>query len=254
MTARGKVYFVGAGPGAPDLLTVRALNLLRGADTVVYDSLVTDEVMALVPDQVEKIAVRSKPRDKGLEAAEIGNIAARKALDGNTVVRLKSGDPLVFSRIGEEIDCLTGMEVEFEIVPGISSAFFSAAVSRTMLTDRRYASSLAIVTGHEARGKTRPRVDWEMLARAVDVLIVLMGASNLTDYCRQLRNAGMDGRCAVTLVGNASRGDQAITSITLDEACGGGAKIPSDLSTVLISKNVLLEPALEEADALMESA
>lgn len=237
MSAMGMVYFVGAGPGDPDLLTLKALELIRECDVVIYDNLVSEDIIDLIPDSAEKIAVRSKPREKGLGVTEIGRIAARRAQGGKMVVRLKSGDPMVFSRIGEEIDVLEESGIDYDIIPGISSAFFSAAASRTMLTDRRYSSSFAVVTGHEAKGKAHSSVDWTQLAHGVDVLVVLMGASNFTNYCRQLKRAGLDGGCSVKLVGNASRCNQAVTSISLDEACSGNVESPSDLCTVIISKN-----------------
>lgn len=243
MSAKGKVYFVGAGPGDPDLLTLKSLELIRECDVVIYDSLVSDDIMDLVAESVEKIATRSNPRQKGLGVTEMAEIAARRALKGKIVVRLKSGDPLVFSRIGEEIEVLDAAGVDYEIVPGISSAFYSAATSKTMLTDRRYSSSFALVTGHEAKGKAHSSIDWGLLARSVDVLVVLMGASNMADYCRELKRAGMDGECSVKIVGNASRCDQLVVSISLDEACSGKFQPPSDLCTVIISKN---RPALSE--------
>ncbi len=255
MPVTGKVYFVGAGPGDRELLTLRALRLLVSCDTVIYDSLITDDIMAIVPERVEKIAIRPSPREKGMSVDEIGSVAGQKALQGRTVVRLKSGDPLVFSRIGEEMDCLNELGVEYEIVPGISSVFYSAAASGTMLTDRRFSSSFAVVTAHEAKKKQHSSVDWEMLARSVDVIVVLMGASNMPDYCRKLRDAGVDGRCAVSLVGNASRKDQVVSTITLDEACDGQAQVPSDLCTVIISRNkIATAHAIEIPVALFETA
>lgn len=255
MPENGKVYFVGAGPGDPELLTVKALRLLMQSDAVVYDSLITDEIMSFVPPGVERIAIRSSPREKGMSVAEMAEVSGRRALEGKIVVRLKSGDPLVFSRLGEEIDFLEGLGVDYEIVPGISSAFFSAAASGTMLTDRRYSSTFAIVTGHEAKEKSSRQIDWELLGKAVDVIVVLMGATNLRDYCWKLRNAGLDGKCTVTLVGNASRGNETVASITLDEACEGSVEVPSDLCTVIISKNKIASHQRDEtAISVMETA
>lgn len=230
------VYFVGAGPGDPGLLTVRALKLIQSADVVIYDSLVTEDIINLINVQAKKIPMRRNPKERGLSIEEVGKIMADYSNLGKRVVRLKCGDPLIFGRTGEEIDQLIIYGVDWVIIPGISSALSSPALSKTVLTDRRNSSSLAIVTGHESKNKKTSAVRWEKLADAVDTIIVLMGSSNIPDYCEKLISAGMDQRSTVTMVYNVSRSDQEITRTTLGRACIPQKDTSGDLCTVIISK------------------
>lgn len=231
----GKVYFVGAGPGDPGLLTVRAVELLNSADVVIYDSLVTSEIVGKIPGRVRRIAVRKSPRARGLTLQEMCSLMVAYARSGETIVRLKSGDPLIFGRTWEEIEPLEREGIEYEIVPGITSALASAAFAGIPLTDRRFSSSFAIVTGHEASGKTTGSVDWGSLAKSVDTLVVLMGVSTMTTYCGKLLDAGAEPTAAVTIVSNASRNDQAIFRTTLGEVVNGVPGECGDLCTVVIS-------------------
>ncbi|HEX9190855.1 MAG TPA: uroporphyrinogen-III C-methyltransferase, partial [Candidatus Deferrimicrobiaceae bacterium] len=154
---KGKVYIVGAGPGDPDLLTVRALGLLRSADAVVYDYLIPEEILTLSPSRTVKLCYARKGRTAGHGAAlkqiAIHETMVRLAREGKSVVRLKSGDPLVFGRGGEEAEHLAREGVEFEILPGITAAMGCAAVARIPLTHRDMSSSVTFVAGHESDGK-----------------------------------------------------------------------------------------------------
>lgn len=230
------VYFVGAGPGDPGLLTVKALKLLQSADVVIYDGLVTSDILDLINVTAKKIPMRRDPREKGLSIEEVSRVMIYYASQGKDVVRLKCGDPLIFGRTGEEIDQLNISGIDWEIVPGISSALSSAALSETVLTDRRNSSSLAIVTGHESKDKKASAVKWDKLVDAVDTIIVLMGSSNVSEYCKKLVSAGMDQRSTVTMVCNTSRTDQKITRITLGQASNPQRSAPGDLCTIIISK------------------
>lgn len=231
----GKVYFVGSGPGDPDLLTIRAMNLLKKSDVIVYDALVTGSVIDLIPEVTVKIPVRQRPRDRGMSIDEIGAVLVSYALRGNSVVRLKSGDPLIFGRLWEEIAFLVSAGIEYEIVPGISSALASAALAKIPLTDRRFSSSFAVVTGHEAKDKVRGRVDWRKLSAAVDTLIVLMGATNASDYTREMIRAGIDGSIPLTAVCNVSRPDQRIVETTLSDVAEGRNPSLGNLCVIMIS-------------------
>lgn len=231
----GKVYFVGAGPGDPGLLTVRSVELLKSADVVIHDSLVTREIIQKIPAEVRRIAVRRSPRARGLTLEEMSSLMIAYAKSGETVVRLKSGDPLIFGRTWEEIEPLEREGIEYEIVPGITSALASAAFARIPLTDRRFSSSFAIVTGHEAKTKITRSVDWGALAKSVDTLVVLMGVSTMSTYCGKLLDAGAEPSAAVTVVSNASRSDQKIFRTTLGEMADGVPEEYGDLCTVIIS-------------------
>ncbi len=149
----GKVYIVGAGPGSADLLTMRAVALLRAADTVLHDDLVTPEILALVASSAKKISVGKRYGDHHHTQEQINALMVWHANTGSTIVRLKSGDPSIFGRLGEEIDALRRAKIEFEIVPGVTAASAAASSAEITLTDRRAASALVIITAHNCRGE-----------------------------------------------------------------------------------------------------
>ena len=174
----GKVYLVGAGPGDPGLITVRGLQLLHSAQVIVYDQLVSLELLEETPSTAIRIFVGKQAGRHCIAQEEINRILIDHARLGYEVVRLKGGDPFVFGRGGEEAEALAGAEIPFEIVPGVSSAVAVPAYAGIPVTHRKLASSFAVVTGHEAR-KGKSAVDWGKLATAVDTLVILMGLHNL---------------------------------------------------------------------------
>ena len=176
--SKGKVYLVGAGPGDPGLITVRALQLLRRAEVIVYDQLVNPALLEEAPSGAERIFVGKQASRHCIAQAEINDVLIRYARLGRDVVRLKGGDPFVFGRGGEEAEALSDAGIPYEIVPGVSSAVAVPAYAGIPLTHRKFASSFAVVTGHEAR-KAQDAVDWAKLATAVDTLVILMGLGNL---------------------------------------------------------------------------
>ena len=176
--SKGKVYLVGAGPGDPGLITVRGLELLRRADVIVYDRLVNPALLEEAPSGAERIFVGKQAGRHCIAQSEINEVLIRYARLGHDVVRLKGGDPFVFGRGGEEAEALADAGIPFEVVPGVSSAVAVPAYAGIPLTHRKFASSFAVVTGHEAR-ETQDAVDWAKLATAVDTLVILMGLSNL---------------------------------------------------------------------------
>ncbi len=231
----GKVYFVGAGPGDPELLTIKAMKILKSCDVVIHDSLVSQELLSMMPEGTEIVPIRETPRQKGMNINEIGSLLVKYAKAGKNVVRLKSGDPLIFSRIGEEIQFLDNEGIEYSIIPGISSAIYSAAASKTVITDRRFSSSFAVVTGHESKEKDFSSVRWETLSKAADTIIVLMGSSNMADYCKRLRDTGLDKRTPLVIVSNGSRKDEKIIKTTLENAINSEPGEYGELSTVIIN-------------------
>lgn len=246
---KGKVFFVGAGPGDPGLLTVKSVDLIKSVDVVIYDSLVTKEILDLIPSEVLTIAVRQAPRSKGLTLQEMCGIMIDHAISGEKVVRLKSGDPLIFGRTWEEIEFLNREEIEYEIIPGVTSALASAAFAGIPLTDRRFSSSFAVVTGHEAKNKLTGSVNWGELAKSVDTLIVLMGVSTITDYCGKLLDAGVEPYARVTIVSNASRNTQKIFKTTIGEIVEGVSERYGTLCTVIIN---IRTPSLHIAEEPLE--
>lgn len=200
----GKVYLVGAGPGDPGLLTVRAERLLRSADAVLYDRLVDERILEAVPDSALKEYVGRAVGDDASHQDSTNEIMARHALAGKSVVRLKGGDPTMFGRGGEEAEFLLGRGIQFEIVPGITSGLGSATYCGIPLTHRGYSSSVVFATGHEDPSKESESVRWKDMARAADTIVVMMGVARLGSICSQLREGGMDASTPVAVVENGT--------------------------------------------------
>ncbi|MEM7143014.1 MAG: uroporphyrinogen-III C-methyltransferase [Actinomycetota bacterium] len=185
------VYLVGAGPGDPGLITVKGAQLLSRADVVIHDRLVGPEVLALAPDSCELISAAKEPRRPTLTQDEINALLIDRGRRGQHVVRLKGGDPCVFARGGEEAAALAGAGVDFEIVPGITSAIAAPAYAGIPVTLRHEALSVTFVTGHEdpQSGKT---VDWEAIAATNGTIVILMGAGRARQIGERLETAGLD--------------------------------------------------------------
>jgi uroporphyrin-III C-methyltransferase len=190
--ARGKVYLVGAGPGDPELITVKGLRCLRAADVVVYDRLVNSVLLDEVPASAQRIFVGKQPGRCSLRQEEINALLVEHAQPGKTVVRLKGGDPFVFGRGGEEALALVEAGIAFEIVPGISSAIAVPAYAGIPVTHRSQSGALTIVTGHETPEHAAPLVNWEALAQLDGTLVILMGVATLPLISQKLVQAGMD--------------------------------------------------------------
>jgi len=197
---KGKVYIVGAGPGDAGLLTLKALDLIKSADIVLYDRLVSDDILKVIPNSVQKVYVGRNIGDDYAHQEETNRLMLQHAKDGKKVVRLKGGDPFIFGRGGEEAEFLRENGIDFEIVPGISSATASPAYAGIPLTHRLFSSSFAIVTGHEDANKDEPTVRWKELANAVDTIVVLMGMGRLKQIVHDLVGAGMTKDTDVAII------------------------------------------------------
>ena len=217
------VTFVGAGPGAADLLTLRGLERLRDADVVVHDRLVPQAVLAEIPEGVERIAVDRGDLGDPDPGGTTGALLARLAAAGQAVVRLKGGDPTVFARLAEELEPLQRAGIAVEIVPGVTAAFASAAAAVVPLTSRTTASSLTLVTGHEARGKTEP-IDFRPLAALPGTLAIYMGVEQLTGWSRDLIAAGRSADTPVTLVSRCSWPDERQATSSLGTVAADAAR------------------------------
>ncbi|MHB9288176.1 uroporphyrinogen-III C-methyltransferase [Halobacteriales archaeon Cl-PHB] len=220
MTDTGVVHLVGAGPGDPELLTVKARRLVDQADVVLHDSLVGDGVLASVPSDVRVLSVGKRPDDgRRWEQDEINRAMAGLALEGNDVVRLKGGDPTTFGRGGEEACYLAERNVPFEIVPGVSSVNTAPVLAGIPLTHRDHASSLTVVTGYEDPTKPDSAIDWEALAGTVTTggtLVILMGVTQMADNMAALAAAGVPSETPAAVVEHVNRPDQAVTVGTVD--------------------------------------
>jgi uroporphyrin-III C-methyltransferase len=189
MKSSGKVFLVGAGPGDPGLLTLRAKELLLSCDTVVYDALVNPDLLHFAPLQAERIFVGKRCGKISWKQDEIHALLAERAAWGELVVRLKGGDPFLFGRGGEEAAFLTARGIAWEVVPGVSSALAAPAAAAIPVTHRGLSSSVAIVTAHE-HGESAGAVNWNALATAVDTLVVMMGATRLAAICELIIAGG----------------------------------------------------------------
>lgn len=199
MHKQGKVYIIGAGPGDPGLITVKALQCLHEADVVVYDHLVSDEVLGAIGKQARLIYAGKQGSHHPLPQDEINALVLEEAVKGNIVVRLKGGDPFIFGRGGEEAGELAKAGLPFEIVPGVSSAVAVPAYAGIPLTHRNYASTVAFVTGHETPAKEDREIDWKAMA-AAGTLVVLMGVKNLSRVVANLTSNGKDPETPAALI------------------------------------------------------
>ncbi len=195
----GKVFLVGAGPGDYRLITIRAVELLRKADVVIYDRLVTKSILKLIPKRAKKIYVGKRSGRHELSQERINKLMIDAVLDGKKVVRLKGGDPFLFGRGGEEAEALVDNKIDFEVVPGVTSALAAPAYAGIPLTHRDYSSSVAIVTGHQAE-KAERVVNWSKLAGSVDTIVILMGVERLESIANNLIEGGLNPDTPVAII------------------------------------------------------
>ncbi|MEI8090042.1 MAG: uroporphyrinogen-III C-methyltransferase [Opitutaceae bacterium] len=203
----GRVALVGAGPGDPELLTLKAHRLIREADALVYDYLVAPAILALAPATADKIFVGKKGGGFCCPQRDIEAILIRLANEGKNVVRLKGGDPFIFGRGGEEAEALVAAGIVFEIVPGVTSALAAAAYAGIPLTHRAHASGVVFLTGHEDPAKPDSAIHWEDYARLGATLCLYMGMKNLETITRRLQAGGLIGSTPVAIIQSATTGE-----------------------------------------------
>ncbi|SMC21840.1 uroporphyrin-III C-methyltransferase / precorrin-2 dehydrogenase / sirohydrochlorin ferrochelatase [Andreprevotia lacus DSM 23236] len=226
----GAVYLVGAGPGNPDLLTFRALHLMQKSDVVLYDNLVSPQILELVRRDAERIYVGKKANNHALPQEEINQLLVRLAQQGKRVLRLKGGDPFIFGRGGEEIAELAAAGIPFEVVPGITSAAGASCYAGIPLTHRDHAQSVTFVTGH--RRADEIELDWPRLVNPTETVVVYMGVKQAPSICQQLIAHGRAADTPVAIVERATWPDQRTIVGTL-------ATLPA-----LIEQHTVKPPAL----------
>ena len=249
----GRVSLVGAGPGDPGLLTVRALERLREADVVVYDRLVNPELLDEAPAEALRIFAGKRVGAHCLPQAAINALLVHHASAGRFVVRLKGGDPFVFGRGGEEALALAKAGIPFEVVPGISSAIAVPAYAGIPVTHRGIAASFAVLTGHEDPTKDGEAVDWARLATAVDTLVILMGVGTLPRIAARLLAAGRSGDTPAAVIRRGTTEAEETVVGTLGDMAARAARLQAPAVIVIgevVAFRSLLARSLLDAVAL----
>jgi len=226
------VYLVGAGPGDPDLLTIKALRLIQQADVIVYDRLVSDPIRAMIPSSTEQVFAGKAARDHYMPQEEISALLVKLAREGHSVVRLKGGDPFVFGRGGEEAVHLAQNGIPFEVVPGITSSAGCAAYAGIPLTHRDYAHGVRFVTGHTQNGD-EPELNWASLADPDTTLVVYMGVTNARIIADRLIEAGLNADTPAAAINMGTRPEQKVIRTTL-------SALPENIQTAGLSGATLL--------------
>jgi uroporphyrin-III C-methyltransferase len=195
----GKAYIVGAGPGDPELITVKALRCIQNADVILYDRLVNPELLKEAKRNCHLIYCGKQPNYHTLQQETINHLLVKYTKQGKTVVRLKGGDPFVFGRGAEEVEALLAKGLQVEVVPGITAGIAAPAYAGIPITHRELGSSFAVVTGHKPKGKPTD-INWKSLATAVDTLAIYMGITNLSYICEELMKHGKNENTPVAII------------------------------------------------------
>jgi uroporphyrin-III C-methyltransferase len=245
--APGSVWLVGAGPGDPELLTLKALKALQRADVVVHDGLVSDEILDLAPDGARRISVAKRKSRHSYAQDEINRMLVAFAQDGLTVVRLKGGDPFIFGRGGEELQACRAAGVPCHVVPGVTAALAAGASAGAPLTHRGVAQAVTFVTGHNAKGEI-PALDWASLAAPNQTVVIYMGLSAAAGVAERLIAAGRAASTPALVVENASRSNERRIATTLN----GLADVCADVygpALLIVGEAMALAASGEAEDA-----
>jgi len=249
----GFVWLVGAGPGAADLITVRGLRLLQGAEAVVCDELVNKELLAHCPVGVERHFVGKRAGHHSATQSEINALLVALASAGKKVVRLKGGDPLIFGRAGEEMQALREAGVPFEIVPGVTAATAASAAAGLPLTHRDHSSAVVFVTGHQCAANTAA-IDWSALAKLRATLCFYMGVRRLPEIAANLTRHGMPADMPLAVISEASLPAQKIFTGTLADAEKLSAGLAGQPALVVVGEVVRLAAFAATVPALQAQA
>jgi uroporphyrin-III C-methyltransferase len=237
MVKPGTVYLVGAGPGDPDLITVRGRCCLQRAGVVVYDRLANPLLLDYAPDWAELIYVGKGPQHHQLTQAAINRLLIEYSREGCEVVRLKGGDPFVFGRGGEECQALAAAGIPFQVVPGVSSAIAAPAYAGIPLTQRQLATTFTVVTGHTS-GANRCRIDWDDLPRS-GTLVILMGMRHLAAIAGRLIEHGRSADTPAAVIGEGTTSHQVVVTGTLADIAARAASVQAP-ATVVVGEVVRL--------------
>tara|TARA_B110000908_G_scaffold148892_1_gene181752 strand:- start:361 stop:1569 length:1209 start_codon:yes stop_codon:yes gene_type:complete len=233
----GEVYLVGSGPGDPDLLTLRALRLMHKADVVLYDRLVSPEILLKLRPDAQKIYVGKRSADHAVPQETINEMLARLAKEGNRVLRLKGGDPFIFGRGGEELESLAAAGIPFQIVPGITAASGCASYAGIPLTHRDYSQSVRFLTGHTKDG--RVPLEWDILVKEQQTLVFYMGLAGLPHICDQLLKHGMSSTTPVAVIQQGTTQTQKVVVGNLDRIADMALEKEIEAPTIIIIGEVV---------------
>ena len=233
----GKVYLVGAGPGDPELLTLKALRILQMADVIVHDRLIAPELLDLVPPGVERIFAGKRRDHHHLPQHDINQLLVDLARTRRTVVRLKGGDPFIFGRGGEEIETLAQAGVPFEVVPGVSAAHGVGAYAGIPLTHRDHAQSVLFVTGHTKDGE--PVLNWTAVCQPRQTIVIYMGLKPLAALCARLVQHGLPADLPAAVIESGTLPEQRVVTGTLDDLAARVAGITFNGPVLLIVGSVV---------------
>lgn len=211
-----KIYIIGAGPGDPELITLKALNVLKQAEVILYDRLINTEILKFAPKNAKIISVGKEPEKQSEIQNKIYELFLEYSKKNKIIIRLKSGDPFIFGRGAEEVEFLMKNDIDYEIIPGISSILSIPTQFNIPLTHRKYSSSIGIVTGHEDPTKAETKVNFKLLAKAVDTLIILMGLRNLPSIINSLLEGGLQKTTPIAIIERGFFPNQKFLNATLE--------------------------------------
>jgi uroporphyrin-III C-methyltransferase len=254
----GRVWLVGAGPGDPELLTLKAARLLREADVVVHDRLIAEAILDLIPSRARRIYVGKKKSSHSVPQDGINDLITAMALEGLTVVRLKGGDPFIFGRGGEELLACRVAGVPCDVVPGVSAGLAAAASAGAPLTHRGLSQAVTFVTGHAAPTGDdawgEPALDWAMLAKPNHTVVVYMGVSTAPVIAARLIAAGRSASTPVLIVENASRADERRIKATVQGMAEAAAQVSGPAVLIIGEVAALADTGQVAVDQLVDAA
>jgi uroporphyrin-III C-methyltransferase len=213
--SKGIVYLVGAGPGDPELLTIKASKILQQCDVVIYDALMNPSILEYISPKAEKIFIGPSRDPNRITQKQVEDLMVKKANEGKIVVRLKGGDPFVFGRGGEEAEVLTKAEIEWDVIPGISSGLAVPAYACIPLTHRNCADSVTFITGHEGSGK--PKIEWNKIKQFNNTLVIFMGIGNLSEIVKELIESNYKKETPIAVIESGTTEQQKIRISRLDQ-------------------------------------
>jgi len=233
----GKVYLVGAGPGDPELLTIKASKILQQCDVVIYDALMNPIILEHVPENAEKVFIGKSRHHNRISQKDVEKMMVEKAKEGKTVVRLKGGDPFIFGRGGEEAETLIEAGIEWDVIPGVPSGIAAPAYSGIPLTHRSCSDSVTFITGHEGTGK--PEIDWSKIKLHNNTLVIFMGISNIGRIVSQLLQSNYTKDTPIAIIESGTTEKQKVRTSTLNKIIESVQKDPVETPALIVVGEVV---------------